>query len=310
MRLDDLPTSDNVRDLGRGRGGGGLGGGGMGGMLGMILPLVGRKFGCLGIGVVLVLMVVFGGGLSLFGGGGGQQVAGTGSTAAPGATDNAATACSATPVRKATCQVMYSTEQVWGGIFQQEGQQYRPATLNFYDGQNQSGCGAAMAAMGPFYCPTDQGVYIDTSFFDELATKYRAQGDFAQDYVVAHEVGHHIQALTGIADRVRQAQSRAGTAEANALQVRMELQADCYAGVWGARATDAQGRRAIEPGDVEEGLTAAAAIGDDTLQRQSGGRVSPESFTHGSSEQRMRWLRRGLESADPAACDTFAAGAV
>ena len=204
MRLDDLPTSDNVRDLGRGRGGGGFGGGGMGGMLGMILPLVGRRFGCLGIGVVLVLMVVFGGGLSLFGGGGGQQVAGSGSTAAPGATNDAATACNETPVRRATCQTMYSTEQVWGNLFQQSGERYRPATLNFYDGQNQSGCGAAMAAMGPFYCPTDQGVYIDTSFFDELANKYRAQGDFAQDYVVAHEVGHHIQALTGIADRVRQ----------------------------------------------------------------------------------------------------------
>ena len=307
MRLDDLPTSDNVRDLGRGRGGGGLGGGGMGGMLGMILPLVGRKFGCLGIGVVLVLMVVFGGGLSLFGGDG-QQVAGNGSTA--GATNNATAACNATPVRKATCQTKTSLEQVWGDVFRQSGEQYRPATLNFYDGRNQSGCGAAMAAMGPFYCPTDQGVYIDTSFFDELASRYGAQGDFAQDYVVAHEVGHHIQSLTGIADKVRRAQARAGTAEANALQVRMELQADCYAGVWGARATDAQGRRAIEPGDVEEGMTAAAAIGDDTLQRQSAGRVSPESFTHGSSEQRMRWLRRGLESADPASCDTFGAGAI
>ncbi len=308
MRLDDLPTSDNVRDLGRGRGGGfggGLGGGG-GGMLGAILPLVGRRFGCLGIGAVLVLMVVFGGfgGLSgLFGGGSaptGQQAAGSGATNDPRAV------CAETPLTRSVCQTKYSLEQVWGGLIQG----YRPAQLFFYDQQNQSGCGVAQAAMGPFYCPPDHGVYIDTSFFDELAGKYGARGDFAQDYVLAHEVGHHIQALTGTADKVRQAQARAGTVEANALQVRMELQADCYAGVWGARATDAQGRRAIEPGDVEEGMTAAAAIGDDTLQREAGARVSPESFTHGTSEQRMRWLRRGLESADPASCDTFGAGAI
>ena len=306
MRLDDLPTSDNVRDLGRGRGGGGgFGGGGGGGMLGAILPLVGRRFGCLGIGAVLALMVVFGGFGSLGGLGGllgggsapttGQQASGA------GATDDPQAACSATPLRRSVCQTKYSLEQVWGGLVQN----YRPASLFFYDGQNQSGCGAAQAAMGPFYCPPDQGVYIDTSFFDELAGKYGASGDFAQDYVVAHEVGHHIQTLDGTSDRVRQGQARAGRAEANALQVRMELQADCYAGVWGARAVDAQGRRAIEPGDVEEGMTAAAAIGDDTLQRQSGARVSPESFTHGSSEQRMRWLRRGLESGDPRQCDTF-----
>lgn len=306
MRLDDLPTSDNVRDLGRGRGGGGFGGGG-GGMLGAILPLVGRRFGCLGIGAVLVLMVLFGGGLGglggLFGGGSaptGQQAAGS------GATNDANAACNVTPLTKSVCQTKYSLEQVWGGLLPG----YRPATLNFYTGGGQSGCGAAMSAMGPFYCPPDQGVYIDTSFFDELAGKYGAQGDFAQDYVVAHEVGHHIQNLDGTADKVRQAQARAGTAGANELQVRMELQADCYAGVWGARAVDGQGRRAIEPGDVEEGMTAASAIGDDTLQRQSGARVSPESFTHGTSEQRMRWLRRGLESGDPAACDTFGAGAI
>ena len=298
MRLDDLPTSDNVRDLGRGSGGGGFGGGGMGGgMLGAILPLVGRRFGCLGIGAVLVLMLVFGGGLGGLGGlfgGGGSQVSSR-QAAGSGATNDAARACGESALTKSVCQTKYSLEQVWGGLVQN----YRPATLNFYTGGSQSGCGAAQAAMGPFYCPPDQGVYIDTSFFDELASKYGAQGDFAQDYVVAHEVGHHIQNLDGTAEQVRAAQARAGRAESNQLQVRMELQADCYAGVWGARAVDGQGRRAIEPGDVEEGMTAASAIGDDTLQREAGARVSPESFTHGSSEQRMRWLRRGLESGDP-----------
>lgn len=303
MRLDDLPTSDNVRDLGRGSGGRGFGGGGgAGGMLGMILPLVGRKFGCLGIGAVLVVMLLLGGGGgllgSLFGGGSAptQQAAGS------GATNDPRRACNATSMTKSVCQTKYSLEQVWGDL----APGYRPAQLFFYDGSvDQTGCGSASSAMGPFYCPPDQGVYIDTGFFDELASKYGAQGDFAQDYVVAHEVGHHIQKLDGTADQVRQAQARAGRAGSNELQVRMELQADCYAGVWGSRAVDAQGRRAIEPGDVEEGMTAAAAIGDDTLQRQAGARVSPESFTHGSSDQRMRWLRRGLESGDPRSCDTF-----
>ena len=310
MRLDDLPTSDNVQDLGRGSGGGGFGGRGLGGggMLGMILPLVGRRFGCLGIGAVLVLMVVFGGGLGGLGGlfGGGSTGVTSQQGASRTATADAGMACSASPLTKSVCQTKYSLEQVWGGLVQN----YQPSTLFFYDQQNRSGCGVAQAAMGPFYCPPDRGVYIDTSFFDELATKYRARGDFAQDYVVAHEVGHHIQNLDGTADRVRQEQARAGRAGSNALQVRMELQADCYAGVWGARAVDGQGRRAIEPGDIEEGMTAAAAIGDDTLQREAGARVSPESFTHGTSEQRMRWLRRGLESGDPRDCDTFAARSV
>ena len=154
--------------------------------------------------------------------------------------------------------------------------------------------------MGPFYCPTDSNIYLDTSFFDELANRFGAPGDFAQYYVIAHEFGHHIQNLLGTAEQVRRVQAAGSEAEGNAASVRLELQADCYAGVWAYHNRDR-----MEPGDVQEGMRAAAAIGDDTLQRQAGGRVMPDSFTHGTSEQRMRWLRRGMESGDPAACDTF-----
>jgi predicted metalloprotease len=154
--------------------------------------------------------------------------------------------------------------------------------------------------MGPFYCPSDNRIYLDTSFYGELKNRFGAAGDFAQAYVIAHEVGHHVQSLTGVLERAQRAQQRLSSAEGNALQVLVELQADCYAGVWGGRNRDR-----LEPGDIEEGLTAASAIGDDALQMQTQGRVMPESFTHGSSAQRMQWLRRGLETADPAACDTF-----
>ena len=159
--------------------------------------------------------------------------------------------------------------------------------------------------MGPFYCPADQGVYLDTSFFREMSTRMGAKGDFAQAYVIAHEVGHHIQNLSGVASQVRNAQGRASKAEGNALQVRMELQADCYAGVWAAQNADR-----MEPGDVEEGLNAAHAIGDDTLMRGAGQRPVESMFTHGSSEQRMAWLRKGMQTGNPSSCDTFAAGAV
>jgi predicted metalloprotease len=155
--------------------------------------------------------------------------------------------------------------------------------------------------MGPFYCPNDQRIYIDPTFFDELTRRFQAPGDFAQAYVIAHEIGHHIQFLTGTLDKASSAQQRLSKGEANAVQVRVELQADCYAGVWAAR-----NRNRLEPGDVEEGMRAAQAIGDDTLQRQSQGRVVPESFTHGTSAQRMSWLRKGMESGNPAVCDTFA----
>lgn len=195
------------------------------------------------------------------------------------------------------CRVLQSTNQTWATIFHEQGQRYQLPTLKFYQQGAQSGCGAAQSAMGPFYCPPDRGVYLDTSFFRELSQRFGASGDFAQAYVVAHEVGHHIQNLTGQAEAVSRAQQTLSRAEGNAQSVRLELQADCYAGVWGARNRDR-----LEPGDIEEGLRAAEAIGDDRLQGNS---ASPESFTHGTSAQRMKWLQRGLQTGDPAQCDTF-----
>jgi hypothetical protein len=199
--------------------------------------------------------------------------------------------------------VLAETENVWNEIFAEAGGDYREPTLVLFSGQVGSACGFATAAVGPFYCPADGKAYLDTNFFAELDRRFGAPGDFAAAYVVAHEVGHHVQALTGVADDVQRLQARASQAEANAVQVRMELQADCYAGVWANRADRMSDF--LEEGDIEEGLAAAAAIGDDTLQRNAGRRVQPESFTHGSSEQRVRWFRRGYESGDPNACDTF-----
>jgi predicted metalloprotease len=201
--------------------------------------------------------------------------------------------------------VLASTEDTWGKIFQQNGRRYEPTTLSFYERSGQSGCGAAQSAMGPFYCPTDRKVYLDPRFFDELTNRFNANGDFAQAYVVAHEVGHHIQDLLGTLSGVRSRQQAAGEAGANALQVRVELQADCFAGVWAANAKTAQGQPVMEPGDAEEGLKAASAIGDDTLQSSAGRTPVPDSFTHGTSAERVAWLKRGLETGDPAKCDTF-----
>jgi predicted metalloprotease len=198
---------------------------------------------------------------------------------------------------------MRSTELTWTQLFAAKNARYEPPVLSFYQGGVQSGCGAASSAAGPFYCPGDQGVYLDTGFFQELATRFGAAGDFAQNYVIAHEVGHHIQHITGTMEKVRAAQARMSRAEGNAMSVRVELQADCYAGVWAARNKDR-----LEAGDIEEGMRAANAIGDDTLQRQAQGTVVPESFTHGTSAQRMEWLRRGLNSTDAnwlSQCDTF-----
>ncbi|MEM8919105.1 MAG: neutral zinc metallopeptidase [Pseudomonadota bacterium] len=296
MRLDDLDPSKNARDHGRGSGGRGMGGGGGGG-LGLLLSflpmLLGRKMGCgtiLLIGGAIALFMMFGGGGNMLGSGG-TQTAGT---------------VYDTAEEQFAGRVLASTEQTWDELFAASGQRYRPTILNFYDGNVSSqGCGSATSAAGPFYCPADEGIYLDTSFFQEMSTRLGAKGDFAQAYVIAHEVGHHIQKLTGVADQVRSAQSRSSRAEGNALQVRMELQADCYAGVWAARNAER-----MEPGDVEEGLTAAHAIGDDTLMRKSGQRPIESMFTHGSSEQRMTWLRKGMQTGDPAACDTFARGAV
>lgn len=198
--------------------------------------------------------------------------------------------------------ILGMTEDVWSDIFRERGARYRPPTMVLFDGTVRSACGFTSAATGPFYCPPDQKLYLDTSFFDQLAA-LGGQGDFAVAYVVGHEVGHHVQTLTGTAEQVRAAQSRAGSqTDVNRLQVRMELQADCYAGVW-AHHADRQ-NQVMEPGDVQEGLSAASAIGDDRLQRRSGGTVHPDSFTHGSSQQRREWLRRGLETGDVDACDT------
>ncbi|PAX08772.1 KPN_02809 family neutral zinc metallopeptidase [Sphingomonas lenta] len=307
MRLDDFDPNINVEDQrGSGGGFGGFGGGGgVGGFLPLILGMVGSRFGCGGIVVVLLLFAVFGG-LGNLGGlvGGGGQVAGPSGQSVQRSDGSVQGACTLNTISRATCAAYSSTENTWEALFRAQGQTFDPPKLVFFSGTGQSGCGVAQSAMGPFYCPPDQGIYIDTSFFDELANRFGASGDFAQYYVVAHEMGHHIQNITGTSDQVRRAQARASETEGNQLSVRLELQADCYAGVWAA-----QNRERLEPGDVEEGLRAAQAIGDDALQRQAQGRVVPDSFTHGSSEQRMRWLRVGLETGDPARCDTFS-GAV
>jgi len=200
-------------------------------------------------------------------------------------------------------KVLGSTEDVWGTIFQQSKSQYRPPTLVLYDGQVRSACGMGQAAMGPFYCPGDEKLYIDLAFFRDLQTRFRAPGDFARAYVIAHEVGHHVQKLTGAFQKAEAARGRS-QAERNRVSVRMELQADCYAGVWGHHAGS---MNQLDSGDIAEALNAATAIGDDRLQKQSQGRVVPESFTHGSSEQRVLWLRRGLESGKLDACNTFSA---
>jgi predicted metalloprotease len=199
--------------------------------------------------------------------------------------------------------VLADTEDTWNAIFQASGEQYREPTLVLFTGSVKSACGHARAATGPFYCPPDQKLYIDLSFYEELKRRHGAPGDFAQAYVIAHEVGHHVQNLLGTSTKVQSMRRRLGGEEGNRLSVRLELQADCYAGVWGNHADRA--RQILEEGDVEEALTAATAIGDDRLQRESRGYVTPESFTHGTSAQRVKWFRRGLASGDTGDCDTF-----
>jgi predicted metalloprotease len=199
--------------------------------------------------------------------------------------------------------VLADTEDTWHALFAEQGYRYQEPTLVLFSGYVQSACGLAGAAMGPFYCPADGRLYIDLSFYDELRTRFRAPGDFAQAYVIAHEVGHHVQNLLGIARQVDAERRRSGAAQANALSVRMELQADCFAGVWAHHAD--RTRQILEPGDLEEGLNAASAIGDDMIQRRTQGYVVPDSFTHGSSQQRVHWFSVGLRNGDIAACDTF-----
>jgi len=276
MRFDG-PGSDNFEDRTGQSGGGGLN---LGGGLGMILPLVASRFGIVGV-LVLVL-----GYCALTQLGGGGMLGGGSTQSGPSKLDPA--------TGKFMRQVLGSTEQVWGQVFQQAGAKYTPTRLVAYTNYNQSGCGAAQAAMGPFYCPTDKQIYIDPAFFNELSRRFGAPGDFAQAYVIAHEVGHHIQDLEGTLDKAQAAQARAGTAGGNQIQVGVELQADCYAGVWAARSG------ALEQGDIEEGMRAAEAIGDDMLTK---GQVSPDNFTHGTSAQRMEALRRGLSTGNPGSCN-------
>lgn len=201
--------------------------------------------------------------------------------------------------------VLGDIEDTWQELFRQAGREYEEPKLVLFSGAVNSACGFAQAAMGPFYCPADRKVYIDLTFYDEMRNRFQAPGDFAQAYVIAHEVGHHVQNLLGISDQVRRLQGRVGEVEANRLSVRQELQADCLAGVWAHHADRA--RQVLEAGDVEEALGAASAIGDDRMQRQSRGYVTPDSFTHGSSAQRVRWFKRGLQEGQLSACETFAA---
>lgn len=293
MRLDEEQESSNY-EIQRGGGFGGLGGGG-GGLFGLLIPLIASRFGLGGLVVAVIAIALFNGAGGLLSGGGGTGTSPSGFQA------ERADPSKLTDVQHLSLRVLGSTERVWGEVFKEHGQSYTPTVLSFYSSNGQSGCGAAQSAMGPFYCPIDKKIYLDTEFYDELKQRFGAPGDFAQAYVIAHEVGHHIQDLEGTLSSVHDRQAQLGTAGANALQVKVELQADCYAGVWGKRTG------LMEAGDMEEGLTAARAIGDDTLQREAGRKPMPDSFTHGTSEQRMEALRRGLESGDPSACDVYSA---
>ena len=265
---------------------------GGGNLLGCLLPLVASRFGLVGVAILLLGYCA----LTQFGGGGGI-IPGGSPTNAP-----AGQSTLAPEQKRVLTGVLESTDRVWGQIFQASGARYVEPKLVAYTRGTQTACGTGQAAMGPFYCPNDQSVYIDPEFFNELAQRFQAPGDFAQGYVIAHEVGHHVQNLEGTLDQASQAQARMGKAEGNAVQVSVELQADCYAGVWAANAKDSQGRSILEEGDLEEGMRAAEAIGDDTLQQQMQGTVVPESFTHGTSAQRMNALQTGYRSGDPAQC--------
>ncbi len=284
MKLDDSRRSDNVEDD--------RGGGGGGGIRGIHLGLG---------GTVAVLVIGYFMGvspstlLSLLSGGAGPQA--TAPTPAASAND---------PQVDFVRAILGETEDVWGAYFRNTGRTYVRPRLVLFSGQVASACGFANSASGPFYCPGDQKVYIDLSFYRQLATEFGAPGDFARAYVIAHEVGHHVQNLLGITDKADQAEQAAGRVGANRVSVRLELQADCFAGVWAAQANNA--RKILEPGDLEQGLKAASSVGDDTLQKREQGTVVPDSFTHGTSAQRVGWFRRGFDSGKIDNCDTFGAG--
>ncbi|MBD2747191.1 zinc metallopeptidase [Microvirga sp. BT688] len=283
MRWQDFRTSSNVEDR---RGMGMAGGGGLGIGAMVILGLVGWALG-------IDPRILIGGAEMMTGGGSGYQQQQQGRQGAP--QDEAGRFAAA---------ILGNTEDVWNTVLpQQANRQYQAPKLVLFSGQTRSGCGGAQSAMGPFYCPLDQTVYIDLSFFEEMKSRFRAGGDFAYAYVLAHEVGHHVENVLGILPRVQERQQQVSKTEGNQLSVRVELMADCLAGVW-AHHSD-QRWKSLEQGDIEEAIRAAEAIGDDRLQKQSQGRVVPDSFTHGSSEQRMRWLTTGLKTGQVQACDTF-----
>jgi predicted metalloprotease len=328
MRLDNEKPSDNIEDR-RGQGGGfGFPRGGGGG--GFQIPM-GRGGGGMSLQTIILLVAVYLIAKFVFGVDLIQVITGNGQLQPPPGQEQSDTQVpppggqttqnnqntggeQQTGQQQTTdvtgdagkdfvARVLGSTERVWTQKFQEQGKQYQKPTLVLFNGFVQSACGMAQSAMGPFYCPGDRKVYIDLSFYQDMKNKLGAPGDFAQAYVVAHEVGHHVQNLLGIADAVAQKRTQSSQTEANALSVRMELQADCFAGVWAKTANDTN--KILEEGDIEEGLNAAAAIGDDRLQRRSQGYVVPESFTHGSSEQRVRWFKRGMQAGDMNSCDTF-----
>jgi predicted metalloprotease len=281
MRWRQSKKSQNVQDY-RGQRTGGGGGPMKFGIVGVV-ALVGAYF--LGIDPALVMGLL---------GGGGSSVQSEAPVEAGSPTDEAGAF---------TSHVLGDTEETWTALFGAAGQQYPEPTLVLFSEGINSGCGSASSAMGPFYCPADNKIYIDLAFFRQLETEFAAQGDFAKAYVIAHEVGHHVQTVTGTSAKVRQAQQGTSEAEANALQVKMELQADCYAGIWAHHADRA--RQLVEAGDINEALGAASAVGDDTIQKRVQGRVNQESFTHGSGAQRQEWFRRGLGSGRVQDCDTF-----
>ncbi|WP_421995667.1 neutral zinc metallopeptidase [Reyranella sp.] len=315
MRMDG-DESSNIEDRRGGGGfGGGFGGGGFGGGLGgggVHIPVGGGGGGLFkgGLGVVafIVIAMIFGADpFALLNGtdGGGssyQQQA-----PAPSERTASRTAPAGDAETQFVSRVLKSTEDVWGTIFRDLGRQYREPKLVLYRDATRTACGVGQAAIGPFYCPADQRVYLDLSFFDDLARRFRAPGQFPQAYVIAHEIGHHVQNLLGVSGKVQQMQGQMSKRDANALSVRTELQADCFAGVWANRADQQRGGKMIDDKDVDQALAAASAIGDDRLQRQAQGRVVPDSFTHGSSAQRTRWFRIGLDTGDPRKCDTFSA---
>ena len=288
MRLDDLRESENVEDRRGGFGGPMMIGGGGLGIVGLLIALV------LGVNPAQLL--------------GGHEPAAPASQSSDGGFQGPPQARPDDPLVHFSAKILGSTEDVWGREFQRRGLQYEPAVFVPYDGATQTACGGGEAAMGPFYCSGDHRVYIDLSFFRELSDRFGAPGQFAQAYVIAHEVGHHVQTLLGESERAAQLEPQLGRRGASGVSVRLELQADCLAGVWANRANASE--HILEEGDVDQGLAAANAVGDDTLQRQTRGRVMPDSFTHGTSAQRVRWFRRGLDQGRVEACDTLDAASL